>query len=145
MALPEHQRHFFNVQKKEQIIKAIKTEAKLFKRYGHALEQRGRKLSAARYKRLQCDGYEEKTRNLIEAKGSKQREYIRMAVGQLLDYAFQAQKNPKLSVKHKAILLPEKLEKKDSDIKKWLTSLKINVVWPEKRRFTDNAGGRFSK
>ena len=41
---------------------------------------------------LCCDRFEKKRHNLIEAKSSTKREYIRMAVGQLLDYAYQFEK-----------------------------------------------------
>jgi hypothetical protein len=55
-----------------------------------------------------------------------------MAVGQLLDYAFQAKANPQLRIKHKAILIPQK---PSVDILKWLASLGIHVIWPNKRVF----------
>ena len=61
-----------------------------------------------------------------------------MAVGQLLDYAFHA----KRSVRHKAILLPEK---PSSDIVEWLATLGINIVWPNKGDFYDNANGQFGR
>ena len=62
-----------------------------------------------------------------------------MAVGQLLDYAFQGKE--KLGEPNKAILLPKK---PDNNIEKWLLSLKISVIWREKRFFLDNANGQFS-
>jgi hypothetical protein len=62
-----------------------------------------------------------------------------MAVGQILDYAFQG--NKKFGDPHKAILLPNKPR---SDIIEWLDSLKINIIWRKKRAFLDNANGQFS-
>ena len=103
------------------------------------LAQQGRKLVVAKCGRLQCDAYERKRRNLIEAKSSQRREYIRMAVGQLLDYAFQVREE--FGESNKAILLPKQ---PDSDIAVWLQNLKISIVWREGRSFLDNANGQFS-
>jgi len=130
--LPKLGRPWFIVRKVRQNIKAEKKEAKLVENYKQALSEFGRKLEVARYGRLRCDAYERKGRNLIEAKGSTGREFIRMAVGQLLDYAFQAKANPQLRIKHKAILIPQK---PSVDILKWLASLGIHVIWPNKRVF----------
>ena len=88
---------------------------------------------------LQCDGFEKIRGNIIEAKSSASREYIRMAVGQLLDYAFQGRS--KLGDTRKAVLLPEKPSK---DIEAWLNSLNIGLIWPDGSSFLDNANGRFT-
>jgi hypothetical protein len=93
----------------------------------------------AKYGLLRCDGYEKEYRNLIEAKSSKSREHIRMAVGQLLDYDFQGKK--KFDDSKMAILLPERPE---PDIEKWLQHLKISIVWRKGNKFLDNANGQFS-
>jgi hypothetical protein len=61
-----------------------------------------------------------------------------MAVGQLLDYAFQGKE--KLRNPNKAILLPRK---PDPDIEEWLAHLKISIIWRERQSFLDNANGRF--
>lgn len=139
--LPKLHQSQFIVRRVRQIIKATKTEAQLLESYKQALGKKGRKLEVAKYERLRCDGYEKERRNLIEAKGSMGREFIRMAVGQLLDYAFQAKGNPRLRVSHKAILLPRK---PSPDIERWLTSLGINIVWREDTGFSDNTNGMFS-
>ena len=86
------------------IRKAKASEDKLLHEYRDWLRKQDRKLSAAKYGLLRCDGYEEKHQNLIEAKSSNTREHIRMAVGQLLDYAFQGKE--KFGDSHMAILLP---------------------------------------
>lgn len=70
---PENYQLDYKVQTKSQVIKAKKIEAALVESYARWLEKKGHKLSAARYKRLQCDGYEEKRGNLIEAKSSTRR------------------------------------------------------------------------
>ncbi|MGB6821613.1 MAG: hypothetical protein WBE21_06010, partial [Candidatus Acidiferrales bacterium] len=65
---------------------AQKREATLVNRYREWLGARQHKLWIAQYPR--CDAYEKDRGNLIEAKCSAKREYIRMAVGQLFDYAY---------------------------------------------------------
>jgi hypothetical protein len=129
----------YQVQTKAEKIKAEKTEFKLLQEYARWLEQQGRKLSAARYGSLECDGYEKKRGNLIEAKSSIGREHIRMAVGQILDYAFQGRK--KFGDPKKALLLPKKPA---PVIEEWLKHLEIALVWREGDVFLDNANGQFS-
>jgi hypothetical protein len=93
----------------------------------------------ANYHGLRCDAYDKERNNLIEAKSSTKREYVRMAVGQLLDYAFLGRelfKSPRL-----AILLPKKPE---LDILTWLDGLKIKAIWKQQKAFVDNAGGLFT-
>ena len=136
---PENHQLDYKVQTKAKLIKAKNIEAELLQGYRCWLEQQDRKLSAVKYKTLRCDAFEEERRNLIEAKSSASREHIRMAVGQILDYAFQG--NKKFGDPHKAILLPNKPR---SDIIEWLDSLKINIIWRKKRAFLDNANGQFS-
>ena len=85
---------------------AQKREARLLDRYRLWLERKDRALASVRYQALQCDGYEEAKQNLIEAKSSASREHIRMAVGQLLDYAYQGK--TRLREPKKAVLLPKK-------------------------------------
>jgi len=92
------------------------------------IKQKGRDLFVAQYQKLRCDAYEPAKHNLIEAKSSNQREYVRMAVGQLLDYAHLGQK--KLGKMNKAILLPRK---PDGSVAGWLKTLGIRVIWREKK------------
>ena len=136
---PQNHQLDYQVQTKTKVIRAEKVEAVLLGDYRRWLAQQGRKLSAVKYRTLQCDAYEADRRNLIEAKSSARREHIRMAVGQLLDYAFQG--NKKFRHPHKAILLPSKPA---SDIVDWLDSLKIKIVWRKKKTFFDNANGQFT-
>ena len=129
----------YDVRTKSQVIRAQKIEAKLLQRYRIWLKHQDRKLETAKYKKLQCYGFEEKPRNLIEAKSSTRREHIRMAVGQLSDYAFQGRK--KFGDPNMAILVPEK---PPEDIEEWLASLNIALIWREKGSFLDNANGKFT-
>jgi hypothetical protein len=62
-----------------------------------------------------------------------------MAVGQVLDYAFQGRKQ--FGDCYKAILLPSKPR---PDIVDWLESLQIKIIWREKKDFLDNANGQFT-
>jgi hypothetical protein len=107
--------------------------------YWRWLEHQDRHLARARFGSLQCDGYEEERRNLIEAKCSTRREQIRMGVGQLLDYAFQAEK--KLGRLHLALLLPRRPAR---ETVAWLEPLRIHVVWREGSQFLDDANGQFA-
>lgn len=136
---PESHQLDYRVQTKDRIIRAKRIEAGLLEGYRRWLEHQDRKLSAARYGRLQCDGYEKQRQNLIEAKASTSREHVRMAVGQLLDYAFQGKE--KLGSPNMAILLPNKLSE---DIEKWLHSLGIGIIWRDGKSFFDNANGQFT-
>lgn len=136
---PKNHQLDYVFQTKASIREAQKTEAILLTRYGDWLAAKGRKLEAARFGKLQCDGYERARRNLIEAKSSVRREYIRMAVGQLLDYAFQGK--GRLGELNKAILLPKRPSK---DVQEWLASLGIKLIWRDGDAFVDNANGKFT-
>jgi len=136
---PENHQLDYKVQTKARVIRAEKVEAELLQSYRRWLAEQGRKLSAVKYRALQCDAYEEDRRNLIEAKSSARREHIRMAVGQVLDYAFQGRK--KFGAAHKAILLPSE---PSSEIVDWLDSLEIKVIWRDKKAFLDSANGQFT-
>jgi hypothetical protein len=138
---PKNHQSGYKVQKKSEVIKADNIEAKLLCGYRNWLEKKGRRLKVANYhnRRLQCDGCEVKRRNLIEAKASTSRENIRMAVGQLLDYAFLGKE--KIRNPNMAVLLPKE---PDSDLVKWLRHLHISIIWREKGLFRDNADGWFT-
>jgi hypothetical protein len=62
-----------------------------------------------------------------------------VAVGQILDYAFQWKE--KFGEPNKAILLPKK---PDPNTEKWLLRLEISIIWRERGSFLDNADGQFS-
>ena len=118
---------------------AKKAEAKLLIAYQRWLKRKGRILHLAWYGRLRCDAYEKAANNLIEAKQSARREYIRMAAGQLLDYAFVCR--TLLGTPHMAILLPKR---PDETSLGWLNEIAIHLIWREGRGFRDNGEGRFT-
>jgi hypothetical protein len=136
---PENHQLDYKLQTKAKLIRAMKVEAALLESYRSWLQLQDRNFATVKYKTLQCDAFEEHRRNLIEAKSSASREHIRMAVGQLLDYAFQGRE--KFADPHKAILLPTE---PPSDIVHWLDSLGIKVIWYENAAFLDNANGQFT-
>ena len=137
--LPHYHELEFQVRTKKAILIGKQREASLLTEYGDWLLKQGRKLEIVKYTRLRCDAYEKERKNLIEAKCSSAREYVRMAVGQLFDYAYLGRKfhgSP-----NKAILLPDRPDPRSIE---WLADLKISVVWKEKKVFLDNANGQFS-
>jgi hypothetical protein len=139
--LPDNGKGEYEVRTKASVTKAQRREGALLIEYQDWLEKQQRGLSILKYGNLRCDAYEEKSRNLIEAKSSSRRENIRMAVGQLFDYAFQGREE--IGKPHMAILLPEK-----PDLKKleWVSELGIALVWRTKGKFVDNTpNGQFTK
>jgi len=128
----------YEVRTEKQVRAARRKEKELLDDYKRWLEKQGRKLSRLQIGQMQCDAWEEERQNLIEAKGTINRQDIRMAVGQLLDYAHQIRKD--LRNPGKAILLPEKPDQNDAG---WVESSGIKIAWRSGRRFQDNAGGRF--
>jgi hypothetical protein len=129
----------YKVRRRETAATAKRREAKLVLAYQKWLGRQSRVLNLARYGRLSCDAYEKSRNNLIEAKQSARREFIRMAAGQLLDYAHAGRKqirNP-----NKAILLPER---PDEGTLGWLKEIGIHLIWREGRAFRDNHNGQFT-
>ena len=137
--LPSDGQLEYQVRTPELVKQAKKREAALVTRYRLWIEHQDRKLRVFRVHRLQCDAFEEARHNLIEAKCSANREYVRMAVGQLLDYAFQAQ--DEIGECHKAILVPNK---PDMSLVRWLETLGISVIWEDGSVFLDNSNGQFT-
>lgn len=72
---------------------------------------------------LYCDLFDKTTNTLYEAKGSVARPAIRMAVGQLADYARFIPSSPR-----KALLVPERPRR---DLLALLEQENISVTWPE--------------
>lgn len=132
-----HHQLDYKYRSKAQIHKAEKDEERLMIAFRAWLKNQGRELKAAKYDGLLCDGYEEESHLLVEAKSSTSREHIRMAVGQLLDYGFQIKKS--LGKSHMAVVLPRK---PDPDSVNWLSELRIGVIWREQEAFSDNADGK---
>jgi hypothetical protein len=137
--LPHPQELEYEVRTRRKTVLAKKREDELVSSYRVWLEDQQRELSTMIFKNLRCDAYEEERNNLIEAKCSTKREYIRMAVGQLLDYAYLGRK--RFGKPNMAILLPKKPDPKSVQ---WLSELKIKIIWKEKDKFVDNANKRFT-
>jgi hypothetical protein len=139
VALPGTYQLDYEVRSRAEVKRAQRLEAQLLGNYRRWLKNQDRELCSLKIGALQCDAYEELRHNLIEAKAYASREHIRMAVGQLLDYAFQG--GLQLEASRMAILLPEKPPK---DIEAWLDSLNIKLIWSEASAFLDNANGQFT-
>ncbi len=138
-APPRNYQLDFKRHTKDQDTTATRTEARLLGRYRQWLKWQCRELLTLKWKKLQCDGFEEGPKNLIEAKGATSREHLRMAVGELLDYAYLTKK--KFGRLNKAILVPKK---PSNDLEEWLRNLNISLIWPEKGAFRDNAKDQFT-
>jgi hypothetical protein len=139
-SLPGDKQLEYQVRTRRSVGLARKKEAELIGRYREWVKQQDRTLTIFKTQNIQCDAYEKARRNLIEAKCSDGREYVRMAVGQLLDYAFHSVAH--LGKCHKAILLPSKPSA--PRLLEWLNSLNISVIWEEGSVFLDNANGQFT-
>jgi hypothetical protein len=137
--LPHYDELEFQVRTKRDVLFGKQREASLLGEYRDWLLTQGRELRIVKYKSLRCDAYDKTRKNLIEAKCSAAREYVRMAVGQLFEYAYLGRKL--LGSPNKAILLPNRPDPRSIE---WLADLMISVVWKEKKVFLDNANGQFS-
>jgi hypothetical protein len=121
---------------------AVRREQALVLSYGEYLRGRGSAVSRFRVqppgeaRAIVCDIYDETRNNLVEAKGTGARGEVRMAIGQLVDYARFRTPPPAL-----AVLLPARPR---PDLEVLLTAGGISAVWPEGKGFTDNAQGRFT-
>jgi hypothetical protein len=119
---------------------AIRAEQRMVRAYADYLETRGRTVSRHRLKPsadsgvLFTDLYEHDRRSLIEAKARANRASIRMAIGQLADYARFIKPSPR----RRAVLLPER---PSDDLEQLLKSQGIDMVWRSGRRYADNARG----
>ena len=84
---------------------------------------------------LFTDLYDATTGTLIEAKGSAERNSIRMAIGQLADYKrFVDGGKPR----HVAVLLPTQPR---PDLQDLLKRQGIELIYPGEKGFEDSAGG----
>jgi hypothetical protein len=81
-----------------------------------------------------CDMFDKTANAIFEAKGSGTRNSIRMAIGQLADYARFAPSGIR-----RAVLLNERPR---PDLEQLLESQGIAAVWRTEDGFTDNVGGR---
>ena len=128
----------YEVMAPERVTEFRKREKELLDDYERWLKKQGRHLSVLKYGWIECDAWEQERQNLIEAKGSTRREDVRMAVGQLFDYAFQMREKferPKM-----AILFPKKPAPKSVE---WLEPLGIKIIWRSGRSFVEDAHRQF--
>jgi len=140
LPLPTSGQLDYQVQTRAKTARAQKIETRLVRDYENWLRGKGRDLERHQFDGgLICDAFEPKRKHLIEAKSSTKREYIRMGVGQLLDYAHQV--NPRRGRVRLALLLPRK---PPPGAIEWLIPIKIKVIWRDGKHFRDNAGGRFT-
>jgi hypothetical protein len=131
----------YQVRSEREVIIAKRQECKLINEYIAWLKRQGRELHIAKYGNLRCDAFEKERNNLIEAKQSSKRENIRMAAGQLLDYAFQGRNL--FADPHLAILLPDKPVEIETQFG-WLKKHNIHLIWKEMDVFLDNNDGQFT-
>ncbi len=81
---------------------------------------------------LFADLIDRTTNTLFEVKGTVERGSVRMAVGQLLDYSRFLEPPPQL-----AVLLPAQPRE---DLRAFLKSAGVALVWRERKRFVSSAG-----
>jgi hypothetical protein len=117
-------RQEYEAERREQKL-VLAFEAQLV-RQGHSVD-RLKIVSPGEAKPLFCDLIDNTTNTLYEAKGSVERGSIRMAIGQLLDYARFVEPRPQL-----AVLLPSRLR---ADLVELLSSADIEVVWQDGKKF----------
>jgi hypothetical protein len=129
----------YKVQRRKTVTVAKRMEAKLVLAYQDWLGRKGCVLHVAKCGRLNCDAHDKRRNNLVEAKQSAKRELIRMAAGQLLDYAYAGRKQ--FGKPSMAILLPKRPDEKALG---WLKEIGIHLIWREGRTFRDNYKGHFT-
>ncbi len=136
--LPKNRDSGYEFRSKSTVVSARKKEAELLEAYRDWIQQKyGRVPGAIRVRQLTNDCFDEDRCNLLEAKGSIKREDIRMAVGQLFDYGFYAEK--RFGKPNMAILLPRKPTKHSVE---WLPP-SIKLIWRKRGTFRDNANDKF--
>ncbi len=137
---PNNRDYGYKFETNKTIVDARKREAKLLEAYRVWIQEKyGYVPRAIEALKLTNDCFDERRHNLIEAKASTKREYIRMAVGQLFDYGFYAEARfRKLNL---AILLPRKPA---AELIEWLVPLNIKLIWRKRGVFRDNADGKFT-
>jgi hypothetical protein len=120
---------------------AERREQRLVLDFEQFLRQRGHEVTRKRIlppgeaRPIFTDLWDATTGTLVEAKGSVERNSIRMAIGQLADYKrFVADGKPS----HLAVLLPSKPR---PDLCELLASQGIELIYPEDGGFQDSTGG----
>jgi hypothetical protein len=101
---------------------------------GHDVS-RQRLLPPGEARPILTDLFDETTGMLVEAKGTVERNAIRMAIGQLADYKRHFGEG---ELNHLAVLLPTEPRKDLCDL---LFSQEIDLIYPSESGFEDSAGG----
>jgi hypothetical protein len=128
--LDAHRADTFLVKETKVIVDAERRESMLVQRYakwleglGHVVKQRTMK-GVEHAAPLRSDLYDVTADELVEAKGSAARTYIRLAIGQILDYSRYAH------TKHRAILVPARPSEDMIDL---LKALKISCIYEQSK------------
>jgi hypothetical protein len=130
----------YEYQPDAEIKKALRRESRLVTDYVAALRAKGDEVSALALElafggTLRCDVYNRSRGQLVEAKVTATRPAVRMAIGQLADYARFVRPEP-----IKAILLEAR---PSADLVDLLASQSIGVIWRDGDGFADDASGLF--
>jgi hypothetical protein len=112
---------------------AERTEQQVVRGFAERLEREGHDICRLQLRPegeaapLFCDLFDKTTGTLYEAKGTVTRSAMRMAIGQLADYARFVQPAPR-----KAVLMPEKPR---ADLLQLASTAGLEVMWTEDGRF----------
>ncbi len=129
----QHTTEFMLIEGGRSPYEAERREQKLVLSFLESLERQGHDvhryqlLPPGEFAPLYCDLFDKTTNTLYEAKGSVARPAIRMAIGQLADYARFIPSSPR-----KALLVPERPR---PDLLTLLEQENISVAWPEDSGF----------
>jgi hypothetical protein len=127
---------------RQQVERAVRREYRLVRDYETYLVRQGNIVGQNQTRvpgtseRIYSDCFNVTRHQLIEAKASTDRKDVRMAIGQLADYARFIHPAP-----DRAMLLPAKPRR---DLLDLLYSQGISAIWREGHGFDDNAAGRFT-
>ena len=120
-----------------------RVEVKLVQRYAEWMAQRGHTVVGREYpvtgeaRPLRCDAFVEDVGLLVEAKRHDDRNSIRLAIGQLMDY-LRFEGDVRL-----AVLVPHELA---PDHQALLRSVGVDWIWLSRRGgFSDSAGGLLTR
>jgi hypothetical protein len=132
----------YEVRRAEVVGRAVRREARLVADFASFLEGKGdeivrnKVLPKGAAHPIYSDIFNKSRQQLIEAKAGGTRGDIRMAIGQLADYARYLSPTPT-----RAVLLDAKPHR---DLLALLKSQEIAAIWRHGNSFADNAGGRFA-